>query len=399
MQVWLSAQRLAVSRLAPDVSMEPSEHKINTEQLQYTVSFRNRKGKIRTPMRPMKRISVSDLPDLFQENEMLSSNTAVVDVSKLLSAATIPKRITLQTLHNAGIKELDEAVYGLLPTDSAIAALYGDKPVILGFERCETYRSSVPPHQRYAGSAGMFNTGTTALTMYLEANIPSHVNWTGVEFEHRHEVPWGKHRLFDLSSEFTNKGADHLDKLAVLPIVITRDPFFWFQSMCQAPYMAVWKHNKSLHCPNILSTRLDVEQFSELRLNQPIPVTLMAQRRSFDSLAHLWNEWYSSYVESKRPRLLIRQEDLVYHPRQVMEAIRDCIGASSFTKGTLTYVVGRSKWNQEHVKHQSSMVSSMIKYALAGKRFSNMTLEEIQYADRLVGQTMDLFQYKRDLGL
>lgn len=159
--------------------------------------------------------------------------------------------------------------------------------------------------------------------------------------------------------------------------------------------MASWKHNTSVHCPNILATQADVEQFPDLNVGHAIPVTLTAQKRTFESLAHLWRDWYSGYLTAERPRLMIRQEDLVYRPRQVMDAVRDCLGATSFTQGSFVYLVGRSKWTQEHVKRQSNMMSSMIKYAMASQRFSNMTRGEVMYAEQVMGDLMDLFHYRR----
>jgi hypothetical protein len=64
-------------------------------------------------------------------------------------------------------------------------------PIVLGMETCEAYRNNVPLLERYTGPAGMFNTGTNALTHHLSHNIERIGNaW---------QIPWGKHVSFPLA--------------------------------------------------------------------------------------------------------------------------------------------------------------------------------------------------------
>ena len=60
--------------------------------------------------------------------------------------------------------ELDDESIQRLPTWSQIESSIGDKPVLLGLERCNDFRNNVPPLRRMLGSAGMFNSGTNLVS-------------------------------------------------------------------------------------------------------------------------------------------------------------------------------------------------------------------------------------------
>ena len=60
--------------------------------------------------------------------------------------------------------ELDDESIQRLPTWSQIESLIGEKPVLLGLERCNDFRNNVPPLRRMLGSAGMFNSGTNLVS-------------------------------------------------------------------------------------------------------------------------------------------------------------------------------------------------------------------------------------------
>jgi hypothetical protein len=48
----------------------------------------------------------------------------------------------------------------------------------------------------------------------------------------------------------------------------------------------------------------------------------------FSSLAHLWTEWHQEYLAAGFPRVVIRYEDMVFHPQKVMRTLTDCVGLS-----------------------------------------------------------------------
>jgi hypothetical protein len=131
----------------------------------------------------------------------------------------------------AGIDTIDPEAIAVLPKWSSVAKLYGDKPVILGLERCEEFRMQTDPIDASIGPAGMFNTGTNPMAMYISNNCKMPNNKKDKGKGARWQVPWGKHRL---ASEKLTNTAGHdtrTNKTNVLPIVLVRDPYSWMQSM------------------------------------------------------------------------------------------------------------------------------------------------------------------------
>ena len=106
-------------------------------------------------------------------------------------------------------------------------------PNILGLDTCQHYRDIVAPNakDRYASAAGMFNTGTNALTFALEHNVQWQISpkmpW---------QVPWGKHRMEYRRLHHIAPGLHMYNQTQCLPIVIIRDPFAWMQSMVRKNY-------------------------------------------------------------------------------------------------------------------------------------------------------------------
>ena len=134
-------------------------------------------------------------------------------------------------LHEAGIEEIDPEVIAFLPEWSDVQNLYGDKPVILGLERCEEFRSQADPIDASVGIAGMWNTGTNPMAMYVSNNCKMPNNKKDRAGGTRWQVPWGKHRR--ASEKYTNipSHEKRTNMTNVLPVVLVRDPYTWMQSM------------------------------------------------------------------------------------------------------------------------------------------------------------------------
>jgi hypothetical protein len=392
---------------------------------QYSLSFRRPNGKWKNPLKQVNHISAADLVDLqLPPGDGADRSLTTVRKTTSTTTTTTGKEFILDLLQAAGITEVDASILQALPTWERFASLYGNDvaPVVVG-----TCRADANP-QRPA-VAGLFNTGTTALEVYLRENILSNTN--------RHTkdtaVPWGKHRLWSLRHAFWPSRANdtsssrihaHENKDDILPIVIVRDPFSWMQSMCTSPYKASWPH-AAAHCPNLVANAADVaspQKQPPIRLGDPIPVVLVAQhQRSFRSLLHLWVEWYTEYVDAleleNEPRLLVRFEDMLIRPDAVVAHIRTCLqqGSSSHTvsanapvpaaagvahkASSFTYVVAPVKWDQKYLKPQSGMVSALIKYGNGHDRLSNLTAADVAFATEVLapgttgGRLMALFHY------
>jgi hypothetical protein len=128
----------------------------------------------------------------------------------------------LQVLLEAGLKDIDPKELDGLPSAKTLTMLYGplNEPVVVGMETCAAYRDKVPPKNRIAAVAGLFNTGTNAMAFHLRNNINIKTTW---------QIPWGKHRMEFVRLNHTAEGMDKVNKEDVLPIVLIREPFYWMQ--------------------------------------------------------------------------------------------------------------------------------------------------------------------------
>lgn len=87
-----------------------------------------------------------------------------------LQVAKASRQRLVALLTDAGVDDIDAESLLKLPTDEQVRTLYGDKPVVYGLDRCETFRNEFPKDDASIGVAGLFNTGTNPLAMYLAAN-------------------------------------------------------------------------------------------------------------------------------------------------------------------------------------------------------------------------------------
>lgn len=308
------------------------------------------------------------------------------------------KHEILELLRRVGITEVDDETADLLPTWKDVTDLYGDlsadHPIYAaGLETCQRFRDTVPPGEAFLGTAGMFNSGTNALTYYLRANLKmpsvphrddSHHN--GILTQ----VPWDKHYFASLRESNTADSFEAYSKEHVLPIVIIRDPLTWLHSMCATPYMVQSAARSS-------DERKQWQQACRHLTPGSDGISIPAMtEKTWPSLLHLWNDWYREYLHDyKDPFLMVRFEDLLFRPRAVLDVIRECPGAVWAEEDAFTYVVDQSKW--EHVRFhgpQSNMVSAMIKHGNAARRVKGLTPHDLRAArDVLDPELMKIFGY------
>lgn len=352
-----------------------------------------------------------------------SFNPTTATPNITLAEATKGRGPILDILLDAGIHVGAEDISSILmlPMWQQVAELYGDQPVILGLDQCEAFRTTVPLRNRFLGIAGNFNSGTTAFGQSLQANC---------KFPHRRhqykddpfsndkvthvngmlsQVPWAKHKMAIHRDNHTI--LETVPKLNVLPIVLVRDPYFWMQSMCKEGYGVRWDHSSTEHCPNLIPNAYDKRRFGkkwarrqqqqQQRNNSSIRVWMGANPQvgpSWDSLVHYWNAWYESYYQTgirdfdNWPRLIIRFEDTLFHPKQVMKAVCQC-GGGQLSQSNFQYLLHEAKWN--HKQAQNNFVTAMVKYGNAEGRYRNMTSEDLAFAkESLNSKLMEAFHYR-----
>ena len=299
-------------------------------------------------------------------------------------------------LMDAGVDRIETEVLAHLPRWKDILELYGDGPVVYGLETCQRFRDEFPPHDASIGTSGLFNTGTDPFAMYIQNNCYLKDNKTDRYKGMRWQVPWGKHVAPFLRNNNTAHGDTRVNKTNVMPVTLIRDPFSWMASMCKHRYgeNLIWPNTKH-HCPNLLANEEDVKTHPNLKLGDQINVLAKysSQHVQWPTLLDMYNDWYLQYFEADYPRLMIRFEDMIFHPREVVSIVCDCAGALPKTD-TFTYVVDAGKWGGPH-KGSSNLVSAMIKYGSAPHRLKGLTEDEIEYARKILSpELMEVFQYK-----
>jgi len=319
------------------------------------------------------------------------------DAGVILSSSSSSSSSLSSTSPSLSVEELFS-----LPTWKQVEDLYGPDPIIHGLDTCKKFRQLVPEKEsRFVGVSGIFNSGTTAFGISLQANcrFRHHSrNMTNSVLSDSDgmlsQVPWAKHKMATEKDSHTIH--KEIRKDHVLPVVLVRDPFFWMHSMCKEGYGVRWPHDSTIHCPNLVPNEFDRARFKALRNASSVSVWMGKNAKvgpSWSSLVHYYNMWYQSYVQADFPRLIIRFEDTLYHGEKVMKKVCECAGGESVSDRHL-YFLDEAKW--DHQQEQNNFVSSLITYGTDTGRYRNMTQDDLHFAKANLDQSLlDLFHYKK----
>jgi len=210
----------------------------------------------------------------------------------------------------------------------------------------------------------------------------------------------------------------------MMPVVMVRDPYSWMQSMCRHRYSAHWFHPPH-HCPNLIPNDEDLQflqyapyyklpRFQPFHHKDPWLVDNVFNTANFQknmtviplyvrykltntthlSLAHLWNDWYSEYVQQPFPRIFVRMEDLVFHAKRVVENVCTCVGGTP--SDHFYYITESAKHGDIHGNDKTSLLDAMIRYGSLEtlNRTHGMTVEDVAYARQVFRQDlMEMFGY------
>ena len=319
------------------------------------------------------------------------------------------KKHILDMLEEAGIHDLDDRTLRDLPTWKEVTDLYGDKPRIAGLEdQCEAFQSHSDPAEHFVSTAGTFNSGTNLMAELLIANChiaPRMKKYGAQNRGVRWQVPWGKHsppgdEEFRLKHK-TLKDAN-VDATNILPAVTIRDPYIWMGSMCRHEYTAHWHHDPNRHCPNLLPDEADYHQFQRFLggRNESIPVHVKYNGfwKHHTSLAHLWNDWYREYWNiTTMNRLIVRFEDLLFHPKAVTTAVCKCAGGSLKRDGKFEYVLDSAKKGPNAhgpMEARTGFLKALSKYGKADHRTDGFQPPDLAYTKQhLDPELMTYFRY------
>lgn len=161
----------------------------------------------------------------------------------------------------------------------------------------------------------------------------------------------GKHNPAEARMQYYAKDREFMNQTSVLPVVTVRHPITWLYALCQYSYSLQWKHNSEL-CD------------SALYLENPVLASFGYKSQSYDSLIHLWRDWYLQYFQERRfPMIMVRLEDVIFRPAPVIEEICNCIGGH-FDRDTEFKTFHDSvNFGEGHGNHRSAgIVSTFVKY-------------------------------------
>jgi hypothetical protein len=290
----------------------------------------------------------------------------------------IPSRSVADWMRETADLELTPELEAKLPTWSQVRDVVGTGPVILGLESCPRFREIVPPLERMMGAAGTFNTGTNLVTHLLKKNceIPerreqSGPNQSKESYGMRWQVPWGKHTPAKFRKLHSTQKAAAIKKEFILPVVTIRHPYSWFRSMCNNKYTADWDHirtkkdgdGKNPKCPQL--------KYPGNTAWNPVTVTYAENRQDHHiSLAHLWNDWYSYYLDVKKrgggddfPFLVVRMEDLVFYPKETTTQVCECAGGKIREDQKFQLITDSAKGDSKGHDTSTGIVEAWIKYS------------------------------------
>lgn len=175
--------------------------------------------------------------------------------------------------------------------------------------------------------------------------------------------------------------------------------YTWMQSMCRQPYTAMFDHDKQ-RCPNLVPYPEDIEARRPIygETTKYVPVTVQYSKDysvRHESLAHLWNDWYSQYVfnGTTYPRLIVRMEDMVFHAETILPPICACMGAEY--SGTLQHVQRTRNRNDGIDLNGTGLLTSIIKYGDISNRRTGYTTSQLDAARGILGDgsLMGIFGY------
>jgi hypothetical protein len=399
------------------------------------VATRRRKKRMKIPDPPAKRTKVenkvnttNDSSVLLQQQQQQQQHLPHHHVKLSPAKDPTPKRDKtsdelgplLKILRHASVADTPE-LRERLPTWQQVVDRYGAQPVVLGLETCAEFKSKVPLKQRTLAPAGPFNSGTNLLFEVLLKNcqVPGAPKQrAGVQWQ----VNWGKHQ--PPRFRFENFVRGEFNNSNYMPIVPVRDPYTWMQSMCRNRYAANWLHAPE-HCPNFIPNHVEdyyhdksrdflrrefngngryvhnVLQKAQYRqgISQTIPVEVHYKSDTINhtSLVDMWKDWYQEYYDSPLPRLMIRLEDLVFHPGQVLKQVCECVGGVfvGFDKMELQGESPKKGQEKTHGKNPTNLADAMVHHVFAN-RTNGMTVDDIKFAKyTLMGDDslMDEFGY------
>jgi len=287
---------------------------------------------------------------------------------------------TLLMLERMGINQseiIHRQLLPVLPPWWQILENYGRNATVLGVERCQAYQERVMI--RHLGPVGLFSSGTNLLQQLLYDNCKSPIGGQRRRLFTLWQSPWGKHNPASLRLKHIAKHQEPRNQSAVLPIVMVRHPYTWLFALCQSSYSLFWTHNPD-------------DCHHSLFLQNPVRAMFGSHLRNmtYDSLIHVWRDWNLDYFkQTDYPMLIVRMEDLVFRPMEVVRQVCHCAGGKLQSEidpmYPFIYTTTSANLGTGHGDHRSDLLSSFIRQ---GRPLSSFRKLFIDLDWRIVNETL-----------
>jgi hypothetical protein len=102
------------------------------------------------------------------------------------------------------------------------------------------------------------------------------------------------------------------------------------------------------------------------RVWNPVTVTFAQNREDHHlSLAHLWNDWYSYYLDQATyPFVVVRMEDMVFYPKETTKIICECAGGKIETdQDNFQFIVESAKADSPGHDKSTGIFAAWVKYS------------------------------------
>lgn len=194
--------------------------------------------------------------------------------------------------------------------------------------------------------------------------------------------------------------------------------------MCRNPYAAHWPHYHQ--CPNLMIKDNKDHDNNNNNWNN-VTVQYGAAAVTYQSLAHLWNDWYRSYLNTSLtlqqqqpqpqpqqhdgsndhpnqstphhyyyPWLMIRMEDLTFYTEETTKLICDCAGGRLLPNQKFIYVADSAKADAP-AGHDTTtnLLQAYVKYSRPLAKAAGFSDTDYHAArTALDDKLMDLFSYQ-----
>ena len=152
----------------------------------------------------------------------------------------------------------------------------------------------------------------------------------------------------------------------------------------------------------------------------PVRVRYKNENAFHESMAHFWKEWNQEYFmaldspeggvsdnDSTKhswsnstnhskvfPRLMVRLEDLVFFPQQVLKVICDCVGGQLADPLVLAGNTSKKGGENIHGRNKTDLRMAMISHVYTNRSLG-MTQEDMDYASKVLetSQVLQLLGY------